>query len=427
MGFLFNLKKAFGQEKEYEQTYPTAVHKSLKTIDNIFDESLPITEPHCSMEFIKKNEIEAPTHWIYKYVDDPIEMNYRDRSLRKSMIGHYDEAVKICVAGLEKFPNSPYLIYMLGRTLGDIGKASNDNQKLSEGITALNKVISLYPDFADAYVERGVIKRFQNDTDGANEDFTKANNIEPGILDQIKGLCCRCGKIVEKDCVSVKYPGISKGSYAISDPKPICQYCLDQLDDSDHTQELADLAICMTKNENDKAIQIVKSIFNKNNESHWYNLGNLYFRKGMLSEALDCFNNALLLNTVYTKAWYRKGTILMNQKNFVDASKCFKNILILNPKNENGWNPASAFCLLLCSVVIHNTTVQKGEDGKKTNQEVIRWLTENKPVWEFAFSKGFDLKKVGINGYIDFCFENQGKILDYLEPKIATVNIYANK
>lgn len=427
MGFLFRLKKVFGRDKEYEQTYPNEVHKALKSVDDIFDESLSINEPHCSMDFIKNKGIEEPTHWIYKNVADPIEMNYRDRSLQKSMIGHYDEVVKICMSGLEKYPNSPYLLYMLGRTLGDIGKASNDNQKFNEGITALNHVIDLYPNFADAYVERGVIKRFQNNTAGANEDFIKANSIEPGILNQIKGLCCRCGKIVENDCISAKYPGISKGSYDLSDPKPICQSCLDQLDDSDHTQEFADLTICITKNENDKAIQIVKSIFNKNNETHWYNLGNLYFRKGMLSEALDCFDSALFLNTAYLKVWYRKGTILMNQQNFVDASKCFKNILVLDPKNENGWNPASAFCLLLCSVVIHNTAVQKGTGGEKTNQDVLKWLEECKPVWEFAISKGFDVEKLGINGYIDFCFENNGKILDHLEPKIATANIYSLK
>jgi tetratricopeptide (TPR) repeat protein len=426
MGFLFKLKKALGQEKEYEQPYPIEVHKALKTVDDLIDEYPPI-EPYATMEFIKNKEIEEPTHWIYKNVTDPIEMNYRDRSLRKSMIGHYDEVVKICMAGLEKYPNSPYLNYMLGRTLGDIGKASNDNQKFNEGIKALNRVIDHYPNFADAYVERGVIKRFQNNTDGANEDFIKANNIEPGILNQIKGLCCRCGKIVEKDCISVRYPGISKGSFDLSGPKPICQSCIDQFDDSAHTQELANLVICITKNETDKAIQIIKSIFNKNNETHWYNLGNLYFQKGMLPEALECFDNALFLNTIYVKVWYRKGTILMKQQNFVDASKCFKNILILDPKNEHGWNPASAYCLLLCSVVIHNTTVQNGKDGKKTNKEVLKWLKESQPVWEFAISEGFNIEKSGINGYIDFCFENNGKILDRIEPKIGTANIYPLK
>lgn len=181
MGFLFRLKKLFGQDKEYEQTYPNEVHKALKSVDDIFNESLSINEPHCSMEFIKNKEIEEPTHWIYKNVTDPIEMNYRDRSLRKSMIGHYDEVVKICMKGLEKYPNSPYLLYMLGRTLGDIGKASNDNQKYNEGISVLNHVIDLYPDFADAYVERGTIKIYLSSEDGAFRDFIQAREIEADI------------------------------------------------------------------------------------------------------------------------------------------------------------------------------------------------------------------------------------------------------
>jgi len=424
MGFLFKLKKALGREKEYEQPYPQEFHESLKSVDEVFDESFSMDEPYLSLEYIKNKEIEAPTHWIFKHVSDPVEMNYRNKSLQKSMIGHYDEVVKICLNGLEKYPDSPYLLYMLGRTLGDIGKATDDNQKFREGIGLLNYVIDLCPDFADAYVERGIIKKLQNDTIGANEDFIKANTIEPGLVKQSQEKCCRCGKLVENDCTSVKHPGISKGSYELTGPKPICESCLNQMDDSDHTQELAELTICMTENKTDRAIQIVKSIFNKNNESHWYNLGNLYNQKGMIPEALECFDNALFLNTVYVKVWYRKGTILMDQQNFIDSSKCFKNILILDPTNKNGWYPASAFCTLLCSVIIHNTSVQRGEGGERTNQEVQKWLAECKPVWEFAIDQGLDIEKSGLNGFIDFCFEKSGMILDYLEPNVATANIY---
>lgn len=32
------------------------------------------------MEYIKNKEVEAPTHWVYKNVADPIEMNYRNGS-----------------------------------------------------------------------------------------------------------------------------------------------------------------------------------------------------------------------------------------------------------------------------------------------------------------------------------------------------------
>jgi tetratricopeptide (TPR) repeat protein len=97
------------------------------------------------------------------------------------MIGHYDDVVKICMNGLEKYPNSPYLLYMLGRTLGDIGKTSHNNQKFNEGITILNHVIDLYPNFADAYVERGTIKFNLTNQDGAIHDFLQAKEIEPDI------------------------------------------------------------------------------------------------------------------------------------------------------------------------------------------------------------------------------------------------------
>lgn len=424
MGFFKRFKKVHTKNSEYEQPYSHEIHSALKNIDRSCNDSFSIEEAHFSMEYIKKQEIEQPTHWIYKYVVDPIEMNYRTRALRKSMIGQYDEVITICEKGLEKYPDNPYLLYMQGRTLGDIGKVSNNCQKLNKGIEVLNHVINLYPNFADAYVERGRIKKLQTDNNGAIEDFTIANNIEPGITDFINKTCYMCGKSIDNDCNSVKYPGISKGSYELTDPKYICQTCLDQMDDSDHTYEYAEFVICIEKNEIDKAIQILKSIFNNINEMHWYNLGNLYFRKNMKSEALDCYDQALFLNTAYIKAWYRKGSILMTQENFFDACKCFKNIRNLDQNNDEGWNSASAFCLLICSVVIHNKAVQTGKSAEVTDKEVQKWIMECKPVWEYAIIREFNVEKSGIDGFIDFCFENYDSILDYLEPSTGFLNTY---
>jgi hypothetical protein len=71
---------------------------------------------------------------------------------------------------------------MLGRTLGDIGKVTKNNEKYQESIIILNQVITLYPNFADAYYERAEIKELQQDMAGAYEDYLKAEKIEPGII-----------------------------------------------------------------------------------------------------------------------------------------------------------------------------------------------------------------------------------------------------
>jgi len=80
MGFLFNLKKALGYEKEYEEPYPHEVHQSLKNSDMMLEEDFSLNEPQFSMEYINNKEVEAPTHWVYKNVANPIEMNYRNGS-----------------------------------------------------------------------------------------------------------------------------------------------------------------------------------------------------------------------------------------------------------------------------------------------------------------------------------------------------------
>lgn len=240
--------------------------------------------------------------------------------------------------------------------------------------------------------------------------------------------CLRCGSPIGSDCTTVRYPGKTKGSYELTDPKPICQPCIAQIHtDDEHVEEIKSLALSIRDEDHDKAIQILKSIFNSNDEAHYYNLGNQYLNKGMLSEALDCFDNALLLDTHYVKAWYRKGSTLMRQGEYADASKCFNNIYNLDPKNERGWIPASAFCLFLCSIVIHNTAVLNGKDGTKTKREVLRWTKACNPVMEFAYSKGYDFVELGVDAVVDFCFENHDEILDYLEPldpNKITIHIY---
>jgi tetratricopeptide (TPR) repeat protein len=172
MGIFERLRKPVKTEPEVP--YPK-IHEQLLEIDKTTTKLVSnFDEPTITMDWIKKQEQLAPTHWSFKHINNPVEMNYRQQALSKSMIGKFDETIKICRAGLEKFPESPYLLYMVGRSFLDI-------HEFSKSIEILDYVISKYPDFADCYVERGVCKHNLGDAEGAKKDFLMARKIEPSI------------------------------------------------------------------------------------------------------------------------------------------------------------------------------------------------------------------------------------------------------
>ncbi|HJX06206.1 MAG TPA: tetratricopeptide repeat protein [Candidatus Nanoarchaeia archaeon] len=52
---------------------------------------------------------------------------------------------------------------------------------MKNNLKDLNKCIKIKPDYADAYVERGLIKQRMGDLKGAENDYKKAKEIEPTI------------------------------------------------------------------------------------------------------------------------------------------------------------------------------------------------------------------------------------------------------
>lgn len=232
-----------------------------------------------------------------------------------------------------------------------------------------------------------------------------------------------------------------KGSLEIIDKKSLCKSCVDIIqDDFANTKEISKIAVFMNEKKFDEAITTIQSFFNKEHDAHWYNLGNMYYRKLQYSEALDCFDNTLFLNTHYIKAWYRKGTLLyglsklQDLEKLQDSKQCFKNILLLDPENKQMWNNASAFFIALCSILIHNRYVQEGKDAIKTNQEVQKWVSVIMPYKypvdlannlnnNLAGKKGKEL----LDSLIDWWFFNFDDILNALEPKIGVINIYSTE
>ncbi|MCT8336939.1 tetratricopeptide repeat protein [Methanoculleus sp. Afa-1] len=169
--------RLFKKGRVYEQPYSDEQHEALLDIQKRIPDAW-VSEFTPSLDSIKSMERQAPTHWMYKHITDPHQYVYRSMSLRSSMLGEYDKTVSVCLDGLAQYPNDAYLLYMLGRTLCDIGRVTGDVTKVEEALSVLNQVLTTYPDFPDAYMERGSCHLIFKDLDSAENDYLRAIELE---------------------------------------------------------------------------------------------------------------------------------------------------------------------------------------------------------------------------------------------------------
>ena len=105
-----------------------------------------------------------------------------------------------------------------------------------------------------------------------------------------------------------------------------------------------------------KALELLNSIFDEKNASHWYNKGNILSNMGDFSGAINCYNKALRLDPKYIKAWYRKGWIHIGLKQYPEAIECFGKVLTLERWLEDAMERAqktSNYNIVILAVTDH--------------------------------------------------------------------------
>jgi tetratricopeptide (TPR) repeat protein len=106
-----------------------------------------------------------PTLWIERDVVDPEELRYRQKGLQESQAGQREDCIQTCVEGLNNYPDSPYLLYLLGKTL-------RMNGEYHDALFLLEKVVTRYPEYSAAFLERDLIKKSLQDGEESDKDFT---------------------------------------------------------------------------------------------------------------------------------------------------------------------------------------------------------------------------------------------------------------
>jgi len=174
MGLLDSLRK---RVKSQEQTQTDEREPTPNELEAFWEEHSPesILPIKQLSKYLEEKQKAEPTHWIYKFVKNSEEYRCRSISLVYSMRGDFEKCLEFCNKGLKINPKSPYLLYIKGRTKGDISDFKG-------GLSELDRAIKFYPNFADAYIERGSIKAKLGDSKGAEKDYSTAKKIEPSII-----------------------------------------------------------------------------------------------------------------------------------------------------------------------------------------------------------------------------------------------------
>ncbi|MBU1644440.1 MAG: hypothetical protein KKA62_03360 [Nanoarchaeota archaeon] len=216
------------------------------------------------------------------------------------------------------------------------------------------------------------------------------------------------------------YPGNKKGDLTITEEKISCKNCIFDIDDSE--QDIRqEVVVLMVGDKFKEALIKLNKVFNKESSSDWYSKGNLLRNLKKNLDALDCYDEALLLDTHYVKCWYRKGWLLKELKEYKKAAQCFSNVIELEKSslNENSikvygdennykyeinvWTFAA-----IISKALTLMNLKKFDEADMTFTILYRTVGHFPP---FASIEDKD--------FISYCVQNWDKILDLLEPRVV--------
>jgi tetratricopeptide (TPR) repeat protein len=227
-----------------------------------------------------------------------------------------------------------------------------------------------------------------------------------------------------------------KGSLEITQATIICKDCISKYlssSDRDDFDKRSNMVVLFAKNEFKKALEILETVFDKESESDWYSKGNILLNLGKSEEALECYEEALFLDTHYIKAWYRKGHILLSMKKYMNSAKCFENVIELEGggstgRSLTGWEFPALFCCMIAWICANNELVTQGKSSEEVYATTGMWvnkcyslLTRPLPIHEDEHGnlKYVTLASPELNEtqFVDYCFANFDKILEAIEPQ----------
>ena len=225
------------------------------------------------------------------------------------------DALNIARDTSQKFPDDV-------EGMGVLGACLRANGEMVESLEVLNKAIELNPDYAEALINRGLIRLSQENKTEAVADFELAHKLKPHIKqiwDLVVGL-----KVEAQD--------YSDAIVLLIDMIEI---------DPEDEKRLATLALCYQHLKDFKASEETykKALTIKPDyaEAH-INLGSALTEQGKVEEAIEAYNKALAIKPDYAEAYYNMGVTLQAQGKLEEAIEAYNKALAIKPDNAEAYN-----------------------------------------------------------------------------------------
>jgi tetratricopeptide (TPR) repeat protein len=241
-------------------------------------------------------------------------------------------------------------------------------------------------------------------------------------MDARMSRCEKCGSFKTFFSRSFIYPGNAIGSFEITEAKPICSTCVSKMreDPSAHGETSSKMIKCIEKEQYGEYLKIIEENFNTENPSHWYNRGNALRNLQRFDEALDCFNQALFLDTHYIKAWYRKGQTLFYDGKYSVALTSFGNVVQLDKKYQSGWGVAAKFYIMMTLSREYSRLMKENKMTQEFENYCREWIHHLYFLLHDELSVNADEKiipvKITPEEFLDYSYEHFEEILTILEP-----------
>jgi tetratricopeptide (TPR) repeat protein len=256
----------------------------------------------------------------------------------------------------EQYPKAFIVWNILGLATSQIGM-------LDEAIRAYNQAIKLKPDYADAYINMGVILKAQGKLAQAIEAYKKSITIDPNYVEAF----------------------INMGN-ALQDQgkldKAIEAYNKAILLKPDYADAYINMGLILhDQGKFDEAIEAYnKALTLKPNYAEAYsNMGNVQKDQGKLNHAISAYKKALTFKSDYAEAYSNMGNALHDQGKSEEAIKSYKQAIKLKPNYAEAHQNLSL------------TLLQSGRLEEGLAEYEWRWKTEkglsrqryfSQPLWD---------------------------------------------
>ena len=225
------------------------------------------------------------------------------------------EALNIARDTSQRFPDDV-------EGMGVLGGCLRANGEMVESLTVLNRAIELNPNYAEALINRGLIRLSQENKLEALADLEVAHRLKPHInqiWDLVVGLKVEAQEYADAILLLINMIEI----------------------DPEDEKRLATLALCYQHLKDfDAAIEAYnKALAIKPDYAEaFYNMGVILQEQGKLEETVEAYNKALAIKPDYADAYNNMGLVLQEQGKLEEAVEAYNKALAIKPDYADAYN-----------------------------------------------------------------------------------------